>query len=95
MNVHEYERKRVLRWAAGAGAIFLLLLGIGTVLFAFVEGEGGEEAFYRAFGSLTRVKLVGDPTTSEGRALTAALTIVGTLFFLALVGTVVQWLLVR
>src|SRR5438045_9768862 len=91
----EHDRRRVLRWSALAGAVFLALLGVGTVLFASLESEGGEEAFYRAFGALTRVKLVGDPTSSGSRGLAAALTVLGALFYLALVGSGVEAVVVR
>jgi voltage-gated potassium channel len=94
-EVERLERQLVLRRAAIAGVAFLCLLGIGTLLFALAGNESGEEAFYRALGAFTTANIVSEPDTTRERAISAALTVAGGLFYLALVGSVLQVILLR
>lgn len=88
------ERRRLLRSAGFFAALFVALVGIGTALFTVTSDESLEEAFYRSIGAFTTTDLYPEPTRSSERALSAALTILGGLFYLLLVGSVVRTLLI-
>jgi voltage-gated potassium channel len=86
------QRNVVLRRAALALAIFAFLLSAGFVAFLLAGGESAEEAFYRAFGAFTTANVIDSPNSAGERAIAAVLTVAGGLFYLALVGGVVQTL---
>lgn len=89
------ESRRTLRRAAVAAATFVVLLFLGTAAFIELGGEGLEEAFYRSLGTFTGAGYVSGPDSSSERAVSAVLTVVGGLFYLALVAGVVDTLLRR
>jgi voltage-gated potassium channel len=89
------ERRRVFQSAGLAALLFIALLSGGTACFAFVSGEGAEQAFYRSLAAFTTADLVDKPHTSGERAIAAALTVAGGLFYLALLGSIVQAIVVR
>ena len=89
------ERRQILRRAALAVGIFAGLLATGVAAFMAVGDESFEEAFYRAFGAFTTANLVPEPDSTRERAISAVLTVAGGLFYLVLVGGVVQTLLRR
>jgi voltage-gated potassium channel len=89
------DRNRILRRAAVVFAVFAALLIAGTAAFVAVGDEPFDEAFYRALASFTTANIVPEPDTGAERALAAALTIIGGLFYLALIAGVVQAIVVR
>lgn len=93
--MHELSTAAVLRRLALAVGVLVLLIATGTLAFVALGEDGLEEATYRTLGALTTASFVSEPDTSTERAISALLTIAGGLFFLGLVGALIQTLLRR
>jgi voltage-gated potassium channel len=85
----------VLQRLALAVGVLVLLIATGTLAFVAFGDDGIEEAIYRTFGALTTASFVSGPDTSTQRAISAVLTLAGGIYFLGLVGALVQSLLRR
>ena len=84
------DRQRVVRKAGLLVGLFVALNLAATLLFMLADDQGLEEAAYRAIGSFTTVDLYPGPDSTAERALTALFAVVGGLFYLLLVGSVVR-----
>lgn len=85
MSRSEISRKVLL-----AAGLFLTLYGVGIAAFVAGAGEPGIEAAFRSFSAITTTSLVSDPATTLERVLTATLTLLAGLFYLAVVASVVH-----
>jgi voltage-gated potassium channel len=84
--VEEFSRRRFVY----ALAAFLAMLGIGTVGFHAIIGEGWVSSFYRAVVTTTLTGLDSKPETTGAEIFTIVLLLGGVAIFLYLAGTLVE-----